>query len=83
MTSPTNFAELTKSDPVLAALRALRDQLRGGAINEAVYRAAFNVLERGEGQPCEACLIRVAYVLRDGRKLCASCALEGVVNGAR
>jgi hypothetical protein len=81
MSLPTNFAELTKSDPVMAALRALRDQLRTGRITAEEHRTAYAELERGEGQPCEACLIGVAYIRRDGRMLCASCALGETQKG--
>ncbi len=75
MTAPTDFVTLTRSDPVMAALRVLRDQLHFGHISADEFRAAYAELERGIGQPCDACLIGVAYIRRDSRVLCASCAL--------
>jgi hypothetical protein len=76
MSVPTNFIDLTRSDPVLAALRALRDEYRSGFITRAQYVASFDQLNRGVGQPCDACLVNVAHVRRGAVVLCAECDLR-------
>jgi hypothetical protein len=73
---PTDFAALTRSDPVLVALRTLRDRLRGGHITEAEYRTEFDRLNRSAGVPCDSCRINVAVVRRGERSLCGDCALK-------
>lgn len=78
MSRPTSFAELIHSAPVLALLRALRARRAGGALNEAEHVAEFRRVLRlrcDEGLPCDACGVAVAFVIQDGRLLCAACAL--------
>lgn len=76
MSAPTNFVELTHSEPAMAVLRALRDQHRAGIITDAEYAEEFARLNRGVGLPCDVCEIAPAHVMRNGRKLCARCALK-------
>jgi hypothetical protein len=71
---PQTLVAASTDDPVMRALRTLRDQYQAGEISRAEYIAEFRRLNLFVGVPCEQCLIRLAHsIAPDGRRLCAQC----------
>jgi hypothetical protein len=71
---PQTLVAASTDDPVMRALRTLRDQYQAGEISRAEYEAGFQYFNLHTGVPCEECLIRLAHsIAPDGRRLCAVC----------